>query len=243
MHLVLIFSCFRWRKEPYRLREYDRIDNYVAASCVDKEDGEWLQSQLDTTLDGYLGPAYNFDDRGLTEEWMLNFRDGQADPPSEDDVIRTQMECLMEILVGKVQDKVCNDMRVLDRELVGLGPMLKEKPVWGIDCNTNRTLELILEEAFERSCDSDDGGNQLKYSKALFKRFIERVLLPAMNAVPSSQAHKMEKVLEYIIKVWCPFKIVFVFCITTTRFAESSSEPELLLPRYGIRRNTSHCGA
>ena len=165
---------------------------------MDPADGEALQAQLATTLDGYLGPAYNYDDRSLTEEWMLNFRDSMAEPPSEEDVVRMQMESLMEILLGQVQDRVCNDLQALDKGPVGLGPRLQEKSVWGIDCNTNRTLELILEDAFLQQTESGAGG--FSYSTALFKRFIEQVLLPAINAVPTPYAHRMDKVLEYIIR-------------------------------------------
>jgi hypothetical protein len=203
--------AIRWRKEPYRLRKYDRIEEYVPASCLDEKDGADLQFQLVTSLDGYMGPAYNYDDTSLTEEWMMNFKDGGADGPSEDDVIRTQIECVVDIMLGQVQDMVCNDLKVLANEPVGLGPRLKEKPVWGIDCNTNRTIELVLEEAYthSKSCggESDSGeaeSEPLQYSSALLRRFIERVLLPAINAVPSHFAHRMDIVLQHIIQVHKP---------------------------------------
>lgn len=197
----------RWKKEPYKLRKYDRISEYVPASCVDELDSADLQSQLVTTLDGYMGPAYNYDDTSLTEEWMVNFRDGMAEPPSVDDVIRTQIECLVEIMVGQVQDMVCNDLKVLAIEPVGLGARLQEKPVWGIDCNTNRTIELVLEEAYVQSSSGGADSEPLPFSNALFRRFIERVMLPAINAVQSNLAHRMDMVLRHIIQV-CPLATV-----------------------------------
>lgn len=165
-----------------------------------------------------MGPAYNYDDRGLTEEWMMNFRDGMsATGASEEDIERAQIESLMEIIVGKVQDKVCNDLKVLTREPVGLGPDLKEQPVWGIDSHTRRLIQLLLEDRLwgkNIPNISDEIAARLSVHNGItaagktahttekFKDFLEKTLLPAINAIPTCQAHDIKNVLNYVLQVF-----------------------------------------
>lgn len=155
---------------------------------MDAEQQREVDSMLDTSLDGYLGPAYNYDDNGLTEEWMINFRDDKFEA-SEADVIRTQIESLLDIMTTQVQDRVCNERRVVSREPIGLGKDLKEVPVWGIDSYTRKILELLV---------ADRSSNPLK---VVIKAYIERVLLPSINAMPSDKAHNMADVVKTIIDV------------------------------------------
>jgi hypothetical protein len=143
---------------------------------------------------------------------------------SDDEIIKNQIENLMENMLGKVQDDVCNDNRVLGTPPLGLGPAMVEREVWGIDCHTRRMLELILNEKLglikvdesERN-DKSEGKSKNndthifkieeieKVEKVINKnkavtRFLEKVLLPAINAVPEHQAHKMDMAFKYIIK-------------------------------------------
>lgn len=152
---------------------------------------------------------------------------------SEEEIIRNQVENLMENMLGKVQDDVCNDNHVLTgAPPLGLGPAMVEREVWGIDCHTRRMLELILNEKLklihiadesftsgkvaegsESKKSSGTGGNKPKtvleeieqVEKVITKnksvtKFLEKTLLPAINAVPEAQAHKMDMALKYIIK-------------------------------------------
>ena len=98
----------RWRREAYPPRQYEAISHYVPAECISSDDAKMLTEQLYTSLNGYLGPSYNYDDNNLTEEWMMNYQDLYT-KPSDDDVIRTQVESILDILMGQIQDKICND--------------------------------------------------------------------------------------------------------------------------------------
>jgi hypothetical protein len=94
----------KWHREPFSRRIYERLTSYVVTNSISEEEGSQLLHQLDTPLQGYVGQAYNYDDQGLTEEWMTTFRDQKmTSQPSEDDVIRTQMVGLMELLVSQVR--------------------------------------------------------------------------------------------------------------------------------------------
>ena len=90
----------KWRKEPFPLREYERLYDYIPTDTVGKEESDRLVSLLNTPLQGFLGPAYNYDDQSLTEEWMVSFQDASSKKkaPTGDDVIRTQVDSLLEIL-------------------------------------------------------------------------------------------------------------------------------------------------
>jgi hypothetical protein len=181
----------KWRKEPFSRRIYDPINNYVVTNAVDVEEGNELLKQLNTPLKGYVGQAYNFDDHGLTEEWMTTFRDKQTTKPSDDDVIRTHVVGLMEIMIAQIQDRVCNEANVLDKDPLVLGKDIKEVPVWGIDCYSRKMVEIAIEDHVE-GC--------LRTPLAI-TAFIEKTLLPAINAQPSNQAHNMFNALTYINEV------------------------------------------
>ena len=83
----------KWRREPYPPRSYESLTNYVPASLTTsvggllsvKTDGNPSNNAtteldlLNTTLDGYLGQPYNYNDGELTEEWMMTFKDVVTD--------------------------------------------------------------------------------------------------------------------------------------------------------------------
>ena len=181
----------RWRKEPYSQRSYEKLDGYIAAPCSSDESKD-LYDQLDTPLDGFLGQAYNYDDHDLTEEWMVTFKDGASSAPTDTDVIRTQVESLMEILSMQVQDRVCNETGVLTKEPLGLGPYLKESLVWGIDSYTRRMIELVIEENMDK--------NITPYNEKHVHNFIERRLLPKINSQSPEKAHNIYFSLQSIIE-------------------------------------------
>ena len=143
---------------------------------------------------------------------MVTFQDGLSGAPSENDVIRTQIESLMEIMLVQVQDRVCTETGVLRVPPVGLGEKLKEVVVWGIDCYTRRMVELVIDDEYTAEEDAvcktgprvgkkntvRNQGKQDNESYELhparvssIKTFIERRLLPSINAQPSEKAHNM----------------------------------------------------
>jgi hypothetical protein len=177
----------KWNKEPFPPRKYDPIEGYVVAPG-DQYHQETVLEQLKTPLNGFLGQAYNYDDQGLTEEWMVTFKDKNFHA-SNKDVIRTQIVSLLDIMTQQVQDRVCNEQGIVEREAIGLGPMLREAPVWGIDSHTRATIEFILKDRYPKANQAD------------IKHFIERKLLPNINALPSNMAYHMPHALNRIIEV------------------------------------------
>lgn len=181
----------KWRKEPFTRRVYHPIQNYCVTETIDICEGEKLLSQLETPLNGYLGQAYNYDDHGLTEDWMMTFRDKKSSGPSNNDVIRTQLISLMEIMIGQVQDRVCNEENILERLPLVAGKDVIEVPVWGIDCFTRKMIEVAIEERLKAKT----------YSAFFAKEFIEKFLLPTINKQSPDAAHDMSRSLNAIIEV------------------------------------------
>jgi hypothetical protein len=91
-------------------------------------------------------------------------------------------------MMVQVQDRVCTTDNVLNREPLQLGVHIKEVPVWGIDCYTRRMVELSIE----------DHAKELFDPKAVHT-FIEKRLLPTINAQSSEMAHNMSVALEAIV--------------------------------------------
>ena len=91
-------------------------------------------------------------------------------------------------MMVQVQDRVCTTDNVLNREPLQLGVHIKEVPVWGIDCYTRRMVELSIED----------------HAKELFNlktvhTFIEKRLLPTINAQSADTAHDMSVALDAIV--------------------------------------------
>ena len=181
----------KWRKEPYAARAYEYLTDYAVTANVGEEEGTQLRQQLVTPLNGFLGQAYNYDDHDLTEEWMVTFQDKGSKGPSDDEVIRTQLESLLEIMMVAVQDRVCTETGVLQRAPLQLGVDIKEVPVWGIDCYTRRMVEMAIE---------DRVNSEQRDAKSI-KKFIERALLPTINDQPSDKAYDMTNTVNAILQV------------------------------------------
>jgi hypothetical protein len=181
----------KWRKENFSARVYEPIPTYVVTNTVSQEEGNGLLQMLNTPLNGYFGQAYNYDDHGLTEEWMMNFSDRQTTAPSDKDVIRTQIVSLMEIMMVQVQDRVCTEEKILEKEPLVLGKDVKEVPVWGIDCYTRRMIELAIEDRVK-------GSKKMPHA---IKNYVEKLLLPAVNQQTPENAHNMKCALEYLLGV------------------------------------------
>ena len=145
----------RWKKEAYAPRIYDSIVDYVPTTNINAEEGSQLIDLLNTPRDGFLGQSYNYDDHELTEEWMVTFKDGTNGKATDDEIIKTNVTSLLDIMSTKVQDRVCNETGVLRKEPVELGSSLKEHPVWGLDSYSRRNIEIALEDSFFESRKND----------------------------------------------------------------------------------------
>ena len=89
---------------------------------------------------------YNMDDQDMTEEWMVSFEDAKAKGVSDEDVIRTQIVALLDLLTAEVCDRVLNDKQVLGVPPLALGQEIEEAPVWGVDSYTRRSIELAIKD-------------------------------------------------------------------------------------------------
>lgn len=167
--------------------------------------------ELKTSLkDSFVGLSYVFDDTEKSEAWMKSILNESGDRrqqrkiasalKSDTGVIKAQVEATMQSLMIAVQDRVMTDLKVLEQpelrnaswmtkaEEVPNGilsgsignrdkaPEIVEQPVWGIDCYTRRNVSICLETAI----DADT---------ALI--FVEKWLLPAINACPVEIAHNI----------------------------------------------------
>ena len=130
----------------------------------------------------------------------------------DDGVVRAQVQTTMATLLIQVQDRVMTDLGVMHspearsanwddgdhgRDYRGGGaeveqgtrsgyspPEVAEQEVWGIDCYTRRNIMTLIESEF---------------SPEIAIEFVEKWLLPAINACPVDLAHKMStaaKILE-----------------------------------------------
>lgn len=125
-------------------------------------------------------------------------------------MIRTQLESLLEIMLVTVQDRVCTESNVLECIPLVLNKDIKEVPVWGIDSYTRRMVEMILEDKISECYRSD----------ILIKRFIEKRLLPAINAQSPELAHNMNYAVNSIINTESSLSLL-LHCTTDTTSSSS----------------------
>lgn len=174
-------------------RQYEELTTYKATENVNAKEQDMLLQQLDSNLGTtYLGQPYNFDDGQLTEEWMCTYEDKTTKQRLTDDtIIRIMVTQRVDQLIEQVRDVVCTDWGVLDEKPLNLekeNPSVEERLVFGIDCSCRRMIELTL---------IDRLGAEM-CTKAALKHFIERRLLPAINAQPQKLAHSMLAVTKYM---------------------------------------------
>lgn len=195
-----------WRKDPFPERKYERLtaDTICAGlSTLDKRIAEYeRRTQLP---DSFIGLSYRYDDTHQSETWMqsvvdetgsggkqkTNEKQAALALSADEGVRRAQINATMQSLLIAVQDKVMTERKVLqERELNSANwlldesdrsssdpePEIVEQPVWGIDCYTRKNILLCLETEFDDHI-------------ALL--FVEKWLLPAINACPMSLAHKL----------------------------------------------------
>ena len=180
-----------WRKTQGEHRKYDVLTQYAVTSTIPESEQLEVLQQLKTPLQtGFRGPAYNFDDGQLTEEWMCSFKDKNQVGPTDEDIIKVLTHQSLEILLGRIEDKVCTELKILDSDPLNLYPSLCcEQLVWGIDCACRKLIEMSIKlRVTQEECDLHEA----------LKTFIERRLLPAINAQKVDQANNMLTVAIYM---------------------------------------------
>jgi hypothetical protein len=208
-----------WRQKPFPERKYEQLRDNVVCAGLSELDERTAIYELETSLpDSFVGLSYTFNDTGQSELWMksvatktgasgdtggVNDERRLAEAIKADDgVVRAQVQASMSTLLIEVQDRVMTDVGVLNQpelrsanwdgddshsaELAAINgtslnfpaepPDIVEQPVWGIDCYTRRNITTCLEVDFEPE---------------ITLEFIERWLLPAINACPVDLAFNL----------------------------------------------------
>ncbi len=184
-----------WKKTPDTQRVYNHIEDYVVTCTIPEFEQNCVLSQLKSSLPTeFRGPAYDFDDGQLTEEWMCSFKDKNQNGPTDDDVIKVLTKQTLENLLGSVQDRVCTELGALQCEPLynANKESCHEQLVWGIDCATRYLIEVNIRLRIGKDlCNIDHS----------LHRFIDSRLLPAINAQPPKRAHNMLDVASYMVSI------------------------------------------
>lgn len=206
-----------WRKEPFPERRYERLSADVVCDGLSFIDERIAQYERKTSLpDRFIGQAYQYDDTGESETWMRSVVDEttandksnkkvkkkQKDSVSADDeVIRAQVSARMQSMLISVQDKVMTNAKVMHQPELHSENWLREtktedvksdiieQPVWGMDCYTRRNIFLFL---------------KIEFDDKTALRFVEKWLLPAINACPNKVAHDIGNAARILMEL--PFK-------------------------------------
>lgn len=191
-------------------RRYEKLKNDVVCAGLSELDERIAAYELKTSLkDSFVGLAYTYDDNGQSEGWMKAMLNEAGDSneqqkaamalSSDEGVIKAQVAASMETLLMAVQDRVMTENGVLEqpelrsanweckRENISEEALaaksegaavaeIVEQPVWGMDCYTRRNVAICLETEFD---------------KDTVHSFIEKWLLPAINACPVDLAYNL----------------------------------------------------
>jgi hypothetical protein len=208
-----------WRRTPFPERRYERLKTDVVSAGLSELDERTASYELKTSIpDSFIGMSYRYDDTGQSEAWMQSVVDeAGAKTKTKGDqakeaavalaadkgVVRAQVVATMQSLLIGVQDRVMTERSVLDQpELVSANWVqsndvessevkseIVEQPVWGIDCYTRKNLLICLEAEFDPQTSLE---------------FIEKWLLPAINACPPDIANDISNAARILEGL--PFK-------------------------------------
>ena len=186
-------------------RKYERLTKDVVCAGLSPLDEQIASYELKTSLkNSFVGLSYTYDDTGQSEGWMKSVMNETTDNEQQkaaralacdDGVIRAQVAASMNWLLIAVQDRVMTEMGVLEQQELrsanwnaqsegtvhaplndDISAQIVEQPVWGIDCYTRKNISICLETEF----DADT-----------VTVFIEKWLLPAINACPMDLAYNI----------------------------------------------------
>eukprot|EP00536_Pseudo-nitzschia_multiseries_P011871 jgi/Psemu1/260181/estExt_Genewise1Plus.C_4290011 len=203
-----------WRKKAFPERQYKRLTTDAVCAGLSELDERIATYELRTSLrDSFIGLSYTYNDTGQSEGWMktmLSETDDQNEQEkaaralsTDDGVIKAQVAASMQSLLIAVQDRVMTENGVLDQkelrsanwesgmEKVGeqvvststrqgdsdsSKPEIVEQPVWGMDCYTRKNISICLKTKFDENT---------------VLTFVEKWLLPAINACPVDLAYNL----------------------------------------------------
>jgi len=196
-----------WRRKAFPERIYEKLPtSNVICSGLSSFDQSSAEYELITSLPNrFVGIPYSYDDVGQSEDWMKSISHTSKNQEEElaasalardDGVVKAQVKTTMDMLLISVQDRVMTEKGVLNHaELksanwameeeniqnqpnnIHYSAELLEQPVWGIDCYTRQNIMHCLQTNEE-------------YNEHI-ENFIEKWLLPALNACPTEQAHNI----------------------------------------------------
>jgi hypothetical protein len=212
------------REGPFPERIYERLAADTVCDGLSKVDEEIAIYERQTSLkDSFVGLAYRYDDTGQSEAWMKsvvdetasngksrdNVRQAALALSADDGVTRAQVVATMQSLLIGVQDKVLTEEKVLSQaEIRSVNwkrsenhermddkatkdesmeseapPEIVEQPVWGIDCYTRRNITACL---------------QIEFDPRTSLQFVEKWLLPAINACPVEYAQDVRNAAKLL---------------------------------------------
>ncbi|GAX25234.1 hypothetical protein FisN_5Lh316 [Fistulifera solaris] len=212
------------REGPFPERLYERLSADTVCDGLSKVDKEIAIYERQTSLkDSFVGLAYRYDDTGQSEAWMKSVVDETAlngksrdkvrqaalALSADDGVTRAQVVASMQSLLIGVQDKVLTEKQVLSQAEISsvnwkrrenhesmndgatkdesleseAPPEIVEQPVWGIDCYTRRNITACL---------------QIEFDPRTSLQFVEKWLLPAINACPVEYAQDIRNAAKLL---------------------------------------------
>jgi hypothetical protein len=202
-----------WRYDPSPPREYVRYleGEYAPAHDLPPQGQAEVMQELNTDLkEGYFGHPYSYEDDGLSEHWMRELQENEAAAAAkaarakaaaaaaqasdeleelDSEGIAAMVAPLMQGMLAKVVDRVRNDEGTLKRPPLQLGPDLQEVPVRGCDRHTRANIVMVLRECMGAA-----------WARLHSKRFIEHLLLPAVNRQLGEDAYWLKPALEELAR-------------------------------------------
>jgi len=163
------------RKSKRRSNDEDRVAAYM------QEDSRMVKAQVRTCVEKLL---ISVTDRVMTEMGVLqkpevrsvNWLDGDARKLKHSSHISLLMEDEIHITNAGYEHSESSSSSTLLPEVI-------EQPVWGIDCYTRKNIEACIEADFDSLVATD---------------FIEKWLLPAINACPAEFAYDMSRAAKIL---------------------------------------------
>jgi hypothetical protein len=100
------------------------------------------------------------------------------------------LDCL--VLCYRLSSKTASvPIEVLQMDPLQLGKNIQEVPVWGLDSYTRRMIEIALKDRVDAT----------RRNESSVRRFIEKKLLPAINAESPDHDHNINCAIDAIIEV------------------------------------------
>jgi hypothetical protein len=135
-----------WRQQPFELRDYEPLREYVPAEGLTEEQGEGVIGELETELEGLLSYTYSYEEKTHTADRERHWTELVASGVTEEEVIEAEVAAVMEDLTERVAWHNCPQEPAVREGALQPGHHVEEIPVWGMDSYTRRNVELALED-------------------------------------------------------------------------------------------------